>query len=73
MKAQTIDEQQLNQVFKKNVFIQNLDNDLSVVELKIIDFLISKIKPEDTFAMEYHTTFANFYKVMGLSKSGTLG
>lgn len=72
MEAQTIDEQQLNQVFKKNVFIQNLDNDLSVVELKIIDFLISKIKPEDTSAMEYHTTFANFYKVMGLSKSGTL-
>lgn len=72
VEAQTIDEQQLNQVFKKNVFIQNLDNDLSVVELKIIDFLISKIKPEDTSAMEYHTTFANFYKVMGLSKSGTL-
>lgn len=58
-------------VVKANVLIQKSRYSLSMQEQKIILYLISKIKPEDTGLQEYTFDIKDFCKVIGVDyKSG---
>ncbi len=58
-------------VIKSNLLIQKSRYSLSIQEQKIILFLISKIKPEDTGLEEYTFDIKDFCKIIGIDyKSG---
>jgi plasmid replication initiation protein len=57
------------QVIKSNDLIQNSRFELSMLEQRIILYLITKIKPEDTEFHEYEFNINNFCEVCGIEKN----
>lgn len=65
-----LDEQRYYYVAEHNDLITKARHDLTAKELKIMDFIISKIKPDDS---EVNTVFTSMYElstVMNLTRSG---
>ena len=57
-------------VAQHNDLIVKADYDLSARELKIMDFLISRIKPDDKRFNVVHTSLYEIAKVLNLKRSG---
>src|SRR5699024_7231883 len=57
-------------VAQHNDLIVKADYDLSARELKIMDFLISRIKPDDDSFSVVHTSLYEIAKVLNLKRSG---
>lgn len=57
-------------VAQHNDLIVKADYDLSARELKIMDFLISLIKPDDESFNIVHTSLYSIAKILGLKRSG---
>lgn len=65
-----LDEQRYYYVVEHNDLITKARHDLTAKELKIMDYVISKIKPDDN---EFNTVFTSMYEltaVMNLTRSG---
>lgn len=63
-------EQQGMYVAQHNDLIVRADYDLTARELKIMDFLISKSKPDDKKFNVIHTSLYEITQVLGLTRSG---
>lgn len=70
-KLLNIEEQQQMDIIQKNNFIQKARVDLSTYELKIIDFVISKIKPEHSEFKMVNTSLLELMEVLKLPRGGT--
>ena len=57
-------------VAEHNDLITKADHNLSASELKVMDLVISKIKPTDDDFYEVHTSLYEISKVFGLKRSG---
>jgi hypothetical protein len=57
-------------IVKHNRLIQKSRHNLSLQEQKIILYLVSKIKPEDTKLKQYEFRLSEFCRVCGIEKSG---
>lgn len=64
------EEQRQYYVVEHNDLISKARQDLSARELKIMDFVISKIKPSDTNFTKVTTTMYELTKVLDLQRSG---
>lgn len=64
------EEQRQYYVVEHNDLISKARQDLSARELKIMDFVISKIKPSDTDFTKVTTTMYELTKVLDLQRSG---
>ena len=65
-----ISQQREYTVVKSNELIQRARYDLSLKEMKLFCFIVSKIKPNDRTGEWYSFTFMDFCKVFGLTASG---
>lgn len=66
-----IHEERTYQVWKANDLIQKSKSNLGIIELKLLAYILSKIKPTDEPGTEYFFSIAEYMKVCGLTKSGT--
>lgn len=67
-----IREQRDYKVVKANEIIQKARYDLSIMELRALAFIFSKIKPTDTELVEYTFSIQDYCQVYGINKeSGT--
>jgi len=62
-----IEEQRNYTVAKSNEIIRKARYDLNITELKVLAFMISKIKPEDKILHEYTFSIPDFCKVCGIT------
>ena len=65
-RALEISKQRSYTVVKSNEIIQKARYDLSVTELKLLAYIISKIKPTDTELQEYSFSVKDFCQVCGI-------
>ena len=65
-----ISQQREYTVVKSNEIVQQARYDLSLKEMKLFCFIISKIKPTDSTGEWYSFTFMDYCKVCGLTASG---
>lgn len=65
-----IENQRYYYVVEANDLIKNAKYNLSVNELKIIDFIISKIKPDDMGFTEIKTSMYELSNILNLKRSG---
>lgn len=56
-----VEKQREMNIIQKNNFVQKARSNLNPYEFKILDFMMSKIKKEDT---EFHTVYTNFLELM---------
>lgn len=56
------------QVVKSNEIIQKARYDLTLKEMKLFAFILSKVKPTDTKGMWYTFSFRDFFKVCGIDE-----
>lgn len=61
-----ITQQRSYKVVKANEIIQKARYDLNITELKILAFIISKIKPNDTELREYAFSIKDFCQICGI-------
>lgn len=66
MKRAEIEAQRSYRVTKSNEMIQRARYDLTITELKVLAFIISKIKPSDTELQEYKFSISEFCQVCGI-------
>jgi len=57
-------------VVKHNDLIEKAKSDLTVQEMKLVDFFISRIKPTDNTFAEINVTLNDLAKVLNLTRSG---
>lgn len=65
-----LDGEKFYYVVEHNDLITKASHDLTARELKIMDFVISKIKPEDTHFDVVHTSLYELNKLLGLTRTG---
>lgn len=61
-----IEQQREYKVIKANEIVQNAKYDLNAMELKILNYIISKIKPTDTELQEYTFSIKEYCQVCGI-------
>lgn len=61
-----IEQQREYQVVKANEIVRNAKYDLNAMELKILNYIISKIKPTDTELQEYSFSIKEYCQVCGI-------
>ncbi len=69
----SIEEQRTHKVTKSNYLIQNLRNKtgpLTLQEQRLILYLISRIKPEDTDFSQFELSCQDFCKICGITRAG---
>lgn len=62
-----IEEQRNYMVAKSNEIIRKARYDLNITELKVLAFMISKVKPEDKILQEYTFSIPDFCSVCGIA------
>lgn len=66
-----VNKQRAYVVAKGNELIQHSKYDMSLQQLKVVNYIISRIKPEDTIDKEYTITIKNYCRLCGIDdKSG---
>ncbi|HFL2561451.1 TPA: replication initiation protein, partial [Clostridioides difficile] len=65
------EQQQYYYVAESNDLITKARHDLTARELKIMDFVISKIQPDDKEFVTINTSMYELTKVLNLKRSGT--
>lgn len=66
MKREEIEKNRTYKVTKSNEMIQRARYDLNITELKLLAFIISRIKPTDTELQEYKFSIHDFCQVCGV-------
>lgn len=66
MNRAELERQRTYRVTKSNEMIQRARYDLTITELKVLAFIISKIKPTDTELQEYKFSVQDFCQVCGI-------
>lgn len=66
-----VEKQRQMNIMQKNNFVQKARSELTLYQLKLLDFIMSKIQKEDTEFSMIHTNFLELMTVLDLPRGGT--